>query len=83
MKTFTYKSFHAWGTQFIPFQAHAGMAFFFTTVSGQYWYAVAPAMLAVIAGKEYMDSKESGKYSWFDLGSWAIGASLAIGWGFI
>jgi len=78
-----YAKFHAWGTQFMPFQAHAGMAFFFTTVSGPYWYAVAPAMLGVIAGKEYMDSKESGKYSWFDLASWAVGAVLAIIWGFI
>jgi len=76
----SYAAFHRWGLQFIPFQAHAGMAFFFTTISGSYWMYVVPAMLAVIAGKEYMDSKESDKYSWFDLGNWAVGAAMAIGW---
>lgn len=79
-----YAIFHGKGTKLMPFQAHAGMAFFFTTIAAHltaisllFWLVV-PAMLAVIAGKEYMDMKTSTlPYSYFDLGSWAVGAAMA------
>lgn len=76
-----YATFHAAGVKLMPFQAHAGMAFFFTTVSGPYWKYFVPVLLTLIAGKEFLDAG-TGKqpYSWFDLGSWVVGAALAIGW---
>jgi len=79
-----YKDFHQWGTQFIVVEAHMGMGFFFPTVAGLWGLApllvVFGLMVAVIAGKEYMDDKTGkGPYSLLDLGSWFVGGWLAVG----
>jgi len=80
-----YRILHAAGVKLIAFEAHFCMAFMFSTfaaalshVNITFWLVI-PSMMAVIAGKEYMDSRSALKlYSWSDLSQWAGGAALSV-----
>jgi len=79
-----YTTFHEWGVKFLREEAHMGMGFFFPTVASLWglmpMFVVFALMIAVIAGKEYMDDKTGkGPYSLLDLGSWFVGGWLAVG----
>jgi len=85
-----YRKLKAPGVKLIPFEAHAGMAFFFSTIAlnlstySHWFWLVMPAMLVVIAIKEWADMKIlNNGYSVFDLMSWAAGVVLAVAVSFI